>query len=222
MSGVIVVTGAFGALGRALVPLLVRKGFRVAALDLAPAVATGADLTIEQIDLTDAKAVEQALGVVASQLDAPCGLANVAGGFVWRPLLGGAIGDWEAMFQANLMSAVTASRAVLPFLVETGGAIVNVGAAAASNPGTGMAPYAASKAGVMALTKSLAEEVRGRGVRVNAVLPTILDTPTNRSDMPDADPASWVKPEAAAKVIAFLLSEDAACVTGAGVELSVG
>ena len=95
------------------------------------------------------------------------------------------------------------------------------GAAGAIRPGTGMAPYAASKAGVLALTESLAEELRGRGIRVNAVLPTIIDTPTNRADMPDADTSAWVRPEAAARAIAFLLSAQAGAVTGAAIPLSL-
>ena len=114
---------------------------------------------------------------------------------------------------------MVASREVLKH-IGNGGAIVNVGAAAAANPAIGMAPYAASKAGVMALTKSLAEELRERSIRVNAILPTIIDTPANRRDMPDADPSGWVKPEAIAKVVAFLLSDDAAPITGAGIPLS--
>jgi NAD(P)-dependent dehydrogenase (short-subunit alcohol dehydrogenase family) len=109
----------------------------------------------------------------------------------------------------------------LPHLVESGGAIVNVGAAAAANPATGMAPYTASKAGVAALTASLADELRGRSVRVNAVLPTIIDTPANRADMPDADTSAWVKPSSIARVIAFLISPEAGSITGASVPLSL-
>ena len=120
----------------------------------------------------------------------------------------------------NLRSAALSCRAALKHL-RAGAAIVNVGAAAAANAATGMAPYAASKAGVMALTQSLADELKAKGVRVNAVLPTIIDTPANRNDMPDADRSAWVRPEAAARVIAFLLSDDAGCVTGTGIPLTL-
>ena len=120
----------------------------------------------------------------------------------------------------NLRTTAISSRAVLAYMAGQDAAIVNIGAAAAAAPGVGIASYAASKAGVAALTESMAEELRGR-VRVNAVLPTIIDTPTNRADMPDADTSAWVRPAAAARVIAFLLSADAGAVTGVGIRLSL-
>jgi NAD(P)-dependent dehydrogenase (short-subunit alcohol dehydrogenase family) len=124
------------------------------------------------------------------------------------------------MHAMNLRTAVVSSKAALAHIGE-GGAIVNIGANAANKVAMGMAPYAASKAGVRALTESLAEEVRGRGIRVNAVLPTIIDTPTNRADMPDADRSDWVTPAGAARAIAFLLSRDSATITGACITLSL-
>jgi len=172
------------------------------------------------VDLADAPSVGAAFDTVVATLGAVHGLANVAGGFVWEPMMGGEADSWDRMFRTNLLTAALASRSALPHLLKQGGAIVNVGAAGAIDPATGMAPYAASKAGVMALTRSLADEVRGKGVRVNAVLPTILDTPTNRRDMPDADPAGWVRPADAAEVIAFLLSDASVAVNGAGIALA--
>ena len=100
-------------------------------------------------------------------------------------------------------------------LRASGGAIVNIGAAASIKAAMGMGAYAASKAGVARLTEALAEELKDAGVRVNAVLPSIIDTPANRKDMPDADFTRWVTPEALANVIAFLLSPEASAVTGA-------
>ena len=85
-----------------------------------------------------------------------------------------------------------------------------------------MGAYAASKAGVAALTQALSAELKDRAIRVNAVLPTILDTPANRKDMPDADTGEWVSPEAAAQVVSFLLGEGSRCVTGEGIRLSLG
>lgn len=220
--GVVIVTGAFGALGRAVAAELSERGHRVAAVDVAPAPpGFAAALAIGGIDLTDETAVEAAYAEMAAKLGAIDGLVNVAGGFVWEPVEGGSLDSWDRMYRINLRTATVSTRAALPHLLKAGGAIVNVGAAGAVQPGTGMAPYAASKAGVRALTESLAEELRAKGVRVNAVLPTIIDTPTNRADMPDADTSGWVQPRAASRVIAFLLSADAGAITGANIPLSL-
>ena len=113
----------------------------------------------------------------------------------------------------NLRSAAVACSSIVPFLAPNA-SIITIGAAAVNRPGAGMAPYAASKAGVIALTESLAEELRGRA-RVNAILPSIIDTPANRADMPDADPSQWVTPKELADVVAFLLSDAANCISGA-------
>ena len=220
MPKVVIVTGVSGTLGRAVVVRLKAEGVVVAALDAAATVDIEADLVLPGVDLADATAVNAAFETVVAALGSVTGLANIAGGFVWEPVIGGEANTWDRMFRTNLLTAALASRAVLPHLLKQGGSIVNVGAAGAVDPATGMAPYAASKAGVMALTRSLADELRGKGVRVNAVLPTILDTPTNRRDMPDADPAAWVRPADAAEVIAFLLSEASVAVNGAGIALA--
>lgn len=219
---VVIVTGAFGALGRVVVAELTKRGVTVAAVDLAPAPAGyPAALALGGVNLADEAAVATAYATVAKQLGGLNGLVNIAGGFVWEPVEGGNIANWDKMFQMNLRTAATSSAAALPYLLQNGGAIVNVGAAGATNPGMGMAPYAASKAGVRALTESLAEELRGKNVRVNAILPTIIDTPVNRASMPDADTSSWVRPESAAKTIAFLLSTESSALTGASLLLSL-
>jgi NAD(P)-dependent dehydrogenase (short-subunit alcohol dehydrogenase family) len=120
------------------------------------------------------------------------------------------------MHAMNLLTAVNTSRAALPHLVESGaGRIVNVGAAGAVKAAAGMGPYAASKAGVHRFTEALAEELKDRNVTVNAVLPSILDTPQNRADMPDADAAKWVRVEDLAAVMLFLASREASAITGA-------
>ena len=125
-----------------------------------------------------------------------------------------AAATWERMYKLNVATAVAASRAAVPHLTETKGAIVNVGAASALRSDAGMGAYAASKQGVMKLTESLSAELKGK-VRVNAVLPSILDTPQNRKDMPNADPAKWVAPTELAAVMLFLASDEASAVTGA-------
>ncbi|HEX7742074.1 MAG TPA: SDR family oxidoreductase [Sphingobium sp.] len=221
MSLKIIVAGGFGALGRAICADLKARGHRLAAVDLAPAPEGFDGAGFGGVDLADADAVSAAYARAANAIGGLDGVVNVAGGFLWETIADGSIDSWDRMYRMNLRTAAISSRAALAHL-SPGGAIVNVGAAAAANVATGMAAYAASKAGVMALTEGLADELRGKGVRVNAVLPTIIDTPTNRKDMPDADFSAWVAPASAAKVIAFLLSDEAACVTGVGIKLSVG
>lgn len=219
---VVIVTGGFGALGRVVVAELTKRGHKVAAVDVAPAPADyPAALALGGVDLSDEAAVAAAYVTVVKQLGGLDGLVNIAGGFVWEPVEGGALSNWDKMFRMNLRTAAASSSAAIPYLIRHGGAIVNVGAAGALQPGMGMAPYAASKAGVRALTESLADELRSKKVRVNAVLPTIIDTPVNRASMPDADPTSWVTPQAAAKAIAFLLSDESSAVTGASLLLSL-
>ena len=142
-------------------------------------------------------------------------LLNLAGGFRWQTLADGDPAAWPLLYSMNAGATVAACRAALPHLLAgPNGAIVNVGAAGALKAAAGMGPYAASKAAVHKLTESLAEELKGR-VRVNAVLPSIIDTPANRKDMPDADPAAWVAPADLAAVILFLASPAARAVTGA-------
>jgi NAD(P)-dependent dehydrogenase (short-subunit alcohol dehydrogenase family) len=143
------------------------------------------------VDLTDPAAAERAMRTVRERLGALHVLLNIAGGFVWETLEGGDPASWERMHALNVTTAVNATRAALPHLLESGaGRIVNVGAAGAVKAAAGMGPYAASKAGVMRFTEALAEELKTKGVTVNAVLPSIIDTPQNRADMPDADPRS--------------------------------
>ena len=216
----IIVTGGFGVLGRALGVLLTERGARVALLDLAPVPVNleegGALLLSGGVDLTDPAAADAAFARAANRLGGVDALVNVAGGFAWETLAGGAIATWDRMYQMNLRTAVVGAQAVLPHLKARGaGRIVNVGALASLKAGGGMGAYAASKAGVARLTEALAEELKEQGVTVNAVMPSIIDTPANRADMPEADFSRWVSPAALGGVIAFLLSDDGAPVTGA-------
>lgn len=216
----IVITGGFGALGRAVAARLVADGARVSLLDRAPVpdggLPAGAAFALGGVDLSDDAACAAAYAGVVQALGALDGVVNVAGGFAWEPLEGGALETWDRMYTMNLRTAVASCRAALPHLLARGaGRIVNVGALAAQKAGLGMAAYAASKSGVARLTESLAEELKDRGITVNAVLPSIIDTPANRADMPDADASRWVAPDKLAAVIAFLLSGDASAVTGA-------
>ena len=130
--------------------------------------------------------------------------------------------NWNFLFDINARTLLHAARAVVPQMLKqpssasgSRGKIINVGAFGAQRGGAQMGAYAASKASVMRLTESMAAELREQGINVNAVLPTIIDTPQNRKDMPDADPAKWVAPEALADVVMFLASDAARAVHGA-------
>lgn len=211
----IVVTGAFGALGRAAATLAASRGYKVAMLDVTarPDNPVAGALALA-VDLTKLDATTEAMCKVREAMGRIDAVLNIAGGFVWQTVEEGDATAWERMFALNLKTAYNASRAALPHLIEASGAIVNVGANAALNAGAGMGAYAASKAGVHRLTESLAQEMKGR-VRVNAVLPSIIDTALNRKEMPKADFSTWVKAEDLAKVMLFLASDDARDVTGA-------
>ena len=140
----------------------------------------------------------------------------MAGGFQWETLEGGSIETWDRLYSMNLRTAVIACKEVLPYLLQApSGHIVNIGALASVKAGAGMGAYAASKAGVARLTESLAEELKDKHINVNAVLPSIIDTPANRADIPDADVTRWVSTQSLGAVIAFLLSDDASAITGA-------
>ena len=228
---VVAVTGGFGQLGIAVVRAALAAGAQVAALDRAPVpadataptdtMALGAALALGELDLADTNAATQALGQVVSRFGGLDGLVNVAGTFRWETLEQGSLDTWDLLYRINLRSAVSASRAALPHLLKrSSGRIINIGAGAASKAGAGMGAYAASKAGVARLTEALAEELKDRGITVNAVLPSIIDTPANRADMPKADFSRWVKPQAIADVIVFLLSDQASAVTGASIPVS--
>ena len=219
----IVVTGGLGILGRAVGALLAERGAHVVLLDRAaapldPALTMPNLSAMGSVDLADPLAAAAAFERIAQQLGGIDGLVNVAGGFAWETIEGGSIATWDRMYGVNLRTTVISSQAALVHLLAAnkGGArIVNVGALASVKAGLGMGAYAASKAAVARFTEALAEELKDRGVTVNAVLPSIIDTPGNRADMPDADVLRWVTPKALAAVIAFLLSADGSPITGA-------
>lgn len=218
---VVAVTGGFGQLGIAIVQAALAAGAQVAAIGVGPSPADpkalGNALVLGGVDLAEPAAAVRALDTVAAKLGGLDALVNTAGTFRWQTLEQGNLETWDLLYRVNLRTAVSASRAALPLMLNAGaGRIVNVGAAAAAaKAGTGMAAYTASKAGVLKLTEALADEVKDRGITVNAVLPSIIDTPANRADMPKADFSSWVAPGDVANVIVFLLSDEARAVTGA-------
>ncbi|WP_322042018.1 SDR family NAD(P)-dependent oxidoreductase [Paraburkholderia sp. J67] len=225
----VAITGGFGSLGLATAQFLVARGARVALIgrgaapggDALPTALKDA-VCLGGVDLVDAEAARKALAhageALGGLLDA---LVNIAGAFRWETIADGDASTWDLMFDLNVKTALNASKAALPQLVARGaGRIVNIGAGAGQKAGLGMGAYSASKAGVARLTEALAEELKDKGVTVNAILPSIIDTPQNRADMPDADFTRWVQGEEIAAVIAFLISSDARAVTGAAIAVN--
>lgn len=217
---VVIVTGAAGNLGQAVSLFLSGLGYRLLLVDLNQPDwdGEGDAVSIGNVDL---RLPEHADEVVSQaweyfgQIDA---LVNIAGGVAMETQLEGSLETWNALYASNVQTAVNMSQALLPqFQAQGAGAIVNVGALAASRAAEGMGAYAAAKSAVLRLTEALAAENRHLGIRANAVLPSILDTPENREAMPDADPADWVSLESLAGVIAFLLSDAARDIHGAGI-----
>jgi len=214
---IVVITGASGALGQVVTEMALARGAMVAAIDHAaktPA-STPQLHQIGGIDLSDAEQASQAIEAAAAQFGRIDALINIAGAFAFETIGGGSNDAWEKMHRLNLLTALNASRAAIPHLVASkAGRIVNIGAMGALQAGAGMGPYAASKSAVHRLTEALAAELKGK-VTVNAVLPSTIDTPANRRDMPNADFAKWVTAQELAEVILFLASDAASAVTGA-------
>lgn len=215
----LIVTGADGALGTAVVRRFVDAGCRVAALHGSDAEVAPADGRFVAGDLADEANAARVIDMASAWLGGLDGFVHLVGGFAWQPATTARLADWRAMFEANLATAVASVAAALPHIGE-GGAILFVGAQSAEPAGAGFGPYGAAKAGVARLTEALAVELAPRRIRVNAVLPAIIDTPRNRADMPDANPAAWTSPDAVADAIAFLISPAARAVNGARVPVT--
>lgn len=225
MTRTIVITGAAGHLGRAVATEFAARGDRLVLLartHQAATSATPAGLPPERVlplgaDLLDPHQVSDAVATARLQFGHLDVLVNAAGGF--------AMGDpvhamddraWDRLFDLNVRSLRHVVAAVVPaMLTQGGGCIVNVGAAGARQGLALMGAYAASKDAVARITESMSAELRDHGVRVNAVLPSVIDTPDNRAAMPQADPARWVTPADLAAVIGFLASDAARAVHGA-------
>jgi NAD(P)-dependent dehydrogenase (short-subunit alcohol dehydrogenase family) len=223
----VVITGAAGVLGVAVAHAFAAAGAQLALIDR---VADSKELRekfgsphvfVGGVDLADPAQAQSAMEKAATRLGSLDVLVNIAGGFRWETIAEGKLETWDFLYTINLKTAVCACKAALPHLVPHQGRIINVGAgAAAAKAGAGMGAYTASKAGVAKMTEALAEELKDKGVNVNAVLPSIIDTPANRADMPNADFSRWVQPAALADVIAFLASDGARAITGASIPVS--
>jgi len=205
----VVITGALGGLGRRVCAVAEAQGARVLRLDIA----RDESLTNSYaVDLTNADATFELI----QSLGPFDGLINLAGGFAMGTESWDSSEDqWDLMFSLNVSTMRNAVKAAVPVLLERqGGSIVNVGAYGAREGQGLMGAYCASKSVVMRLTETLAEELKTKGINVNAVLPTVIDTAANRAAMPDAEPADWVSPDDLAAVICFLSSPAARAVNG--------
>ncbi len=223
---VALITGGTGGLGRAVTLAFLHEGASVIASyikkdeadALRDAVGPNAKLELLPLDASDEAACRTLVdGIMArhGRLDI---LVNTIGGFVFGKLWETDPRGFQLMMTLNLHAGNNLARAVVPaMLKQKSGAIVNIAAKAALDHPGGLGAYAASKAAALALFDSLAQDVKGTGVRVNSVLPSIIDTEANRKDMPDADFSKWPKPEEIAQVILFLCSADAKVVHGAAI-----
>jgi NAD(P)-dependent dehydrogenase (short-subunit alcohol dehydrogenase family) len=221
-----VVTGAAGALGSEITRVLLERGHHVAALDLPSprldAMARPGACVPIGLDLTSATEFRAAVARIQSELGSPTGAVLTAGGWAGGAPVHAAAEDpsWRRMFDMNLETAERSLRALLgPMVEKKHGSIVVIGSRAVERPweNAGAAAYVAAKSAVVAYAQTVAAEVMDAGVRVNAVLPSVIDTPANRASMPKSDPLRWVSPESLSRIIAFLLSDDARDISGAAI-----
>jgi len=220
----VLVTGGTGALGMGVTGQLVDAGHRVLVTWIvereadAARTAFGDSVELIHLDVGD----EQDVAETAARLDADGGiwaLVHLVGGFLAdRPVVEMELAEWDRMMALNARSGANLLHAFLPGMVARGaGRIVGVGTRAAFAPFAGGSAYAASKAALLALVHAASEEVKHHGVCVNAIVPSVIDTPVNRAAMPDADHERWVDPRDLGAVIRFLCSDAARAITGAAI-----
>jgi 3-oxoacyl-[acyl-carrier protein] reductase len=222
---VVIVTGAAGNVGSAVARLLAERGGRVAAVDFLQdplgrvmgslAGDPGRHLALPGVDLSDPAACAAMVSKVQTSLGRIDGVATTVGGFAMAKLADSGPDQWDLMYKLNVRTTWNLYQAAVPVIRSGGGgSLVGIGSVAGLRAGAEVAAYAATKAAVMRLTESLAEELRPDHIRVNAVLPTTIDTPQNRSAMPGADTSRWVTPAEVAEAMLFLLSAAASGITG--------
>jgi NAD(P)-dependent dehydrogenase (short-subunit alcohol dehydrogenase family) len=209
----VVITGAAGSLGQATAQKARQSGAHVIGLDIVDCASLANTDEYLQVDLMNRKATLDCF----KSLGGLNVLINIAGGFTMGDnAFDPASEQWDRMFRINVDTMRNATMGAVPLLLAGGGgAIVNIGALGALSGQATMSAYCCAKSSVMKLTESLSEELRHKGVNVNAVLPSIIDTPPNRKDMPDADFSNWVSPAQLAEVICFLASDAADAIHGA-------
>jgi len=229
MARTVLITGGTGFLGEGVVERYLEDGWRVVVPwvvesevpRLRDRVGDPDTLTLVRADVTDPQGVADALGAA----DAIHAGVLLVGGFAMAPLAETDPETWQRMVALNATSLFQVTRQLLPRLAanEDGGSVVTVAAEPALDRGAeGMGAYAATKAAVVSLTRTLAAEGAEGGVNVNAIAPRIIDTPANRTSMPDADTSTWLKPREIARVVAFLTSEAGRIVNGSVLTLNRG
>jgi NAD(P)-dependent dehydrogenase (short-subunit alcohol dehydrogenase family) len=214
------ITGGAGNLGRVVAEHFSGLGANLVLIDLK---ARGDEKGLfVATDLLDQKSVNAAAARAIERFGRIDVLVNIAGGFrMGTPVHETTDADWNFLFDVNVRTALNTARAVVPLMLAVGaGKIVNIGAFSAQKGAGQMAAYTASKSALIRLTEAMAAELRDKGINVNCVLPTIIDTPPNREAMPKADPKRWVAPQDLAKVIAFLASDDARAIHGAALPVT--
>jgi len=221
---VVLVSGAAGNLGKAVASAFYEAGASLALCDLHPesllsAFADSSRVIGLECDLTRPDSAESMVRSALDRFSRIDAVAALTGGFsMGGALHETALDDWEFMMKLNAATLFTLAHAVLPHMRQRReGRIVTVGARAALSGKARMAAYTASKAAVIRMTESLSEENKLYGINVNCVLPSIIDTPLNRRDMPDADFTTWVAPAALADVILFLASDASRAIHGASI-----
>jgi NAD(P)-dependent dehydrogenase (short-subunit alcohol dehydrogenase family) len=218
------ITGGTGGLGAAVTGRLLDDGWRVVVPWIVESelerVQRRDGLELVKADLFDHQEAADAVTAAASDRDAPLGaVVQLVGGFDAPGKVHEVpLERFEEQFRLNLRATYLVTQAALPHLIAAGGgSIVCVSTRAALQPFPGAAGYAASKAAVIAFVKAVAVEYRNDGIRANAILPSVIDTPANRAATPDADHSKWVRPETIAGEIAHLVSDDAAATSGAAI-----
>ena len=215
---VVLITGAAGALGRAVAQRLERDGARLVLFDRDAAALSQLfpQAVAEAVDITDEAAVAAAVQRALASLGRLDAVIHVAGGFEMGETVDAlSRASWDRMMALNAWSFVALAKAGVPAMKrQGGGSVVAVTAAAAQGGQARKGAYIAAKSALQRLVETLAGELAGSGVRVNSVAPTTLDTPANRATMPDADRSGWVSLESAAEAIAFLATPAGAAVHG--------
>lgn len=221
------VTGAAGNLGRCVAQTFAVGGARLALLDQDAGKLAGVELQGSSarldlaVDLRHEAQVRAAIDQIVDRFGGIDCLCNIAGAFrMGDTVYEMSDATWQFMLDVNVRSVLNTSRAAVPHMLRAGrGKIVNIAAQPALKGSARMSAYSVAKSAVMRLTESLSAETREKGINVNCILPSIIDTPENRSAMPDADFGKWVAPQQVANLVAFLSSDLAAALHGAAVPI---